>query len=673
MKHKSLIMLIMASTLLGGCVSVSEPSGDLPAEEKEEESFDPESIRAQDDFNGYVNAAYLCEADLDEYKGSYGSFALINKKVDEELDAIIKEIAEGDRASYEAGSNEQLIYDAYYQLLDASTGGSFMNEEDVADMLAMVDEIQNAASMDEYIDICGKLYTQWGADPIMGVDISTDLKDASSASISIRPFSDPTGHRLKEVCMAGEYGQAVASGFKKVLNDTGMDGEESKQRSVDDARLVIDIATATDIELVELISKDWGESMKLAKYKTKEEIDALCPNIGMDGILRSMGLGQLKAEGIYLWDEGQLSFIDSVLTDEYLKQWKDIAVYDYMCSIGDYLPKEYGGSPVLFSNDKYARDGLKYAFGRELGEEYAKRYYDEKAVEEVKQITDAIVDEYVYMIDDCEWLSDKGKSAIKTKLDNMLYFIGADEPHTVDPKDAALIGHSVFDTKHKLNIRDHKDRAEMLSSRVERNGFNNMAPQAVNACYAPDINSINITLAIMNEPFYSHEQSYWQNLGGIGAVVGHEISHAFDDHGMLFDMNGNYNPEWIPKEDREAFEKMAEHIKEYYSKKKILDVHPVDGELTLGENLADISGVDCILRLTQNNDQRKELFENYARIWASLTPKDSVLEQLYSDEHSPAIIRVNAVVPLFDQFYEIYDVKEGDAMYVAPEDRVTRW
>ena len=110
-----------------------------------------------------------------------------------------------------------------------------------------------------------------------------------------------------------------------------------------------------------------------------------------------------------------------------------------------------------------------------------------------------------------------------------------------------------------------------------------------------------------------------------------------------------------------------------YSEKKILDVHPVDGELTLGENLADISGVDCILRLTQNNDQRKELFENYARIWASLTPKDSVLSQLYSDEHSPAIIRVNAVVPLFDQFYEIYDVKEGDAMYVAPEDRVTRW
>ena len=213
----------------------------------------------------------------------------------------------------------------------------------------------------------------------------------------------------------------------------------------------------------------------------------------------------------------------------------------------------------------------------------------------------------------------------------------------------------------------------MLKEGVERNGFKQMPPQTVNACYSPDMNSINITAAIMNAPFYSKKQSYWENLGGIGAVVGHEISHAFDDHGMLYDMNGNYNPEWVPKEDREAFDRMAKAVEAYYSSQLILDVHPVDGELTLGENLADISGVDCILRLTENNEQRKELLENYARIWANISPKDNVLRQLYMDVHSPGIVRVNAVVSLFDPFYEIYDVKEGDAMYVAPEDRVKRW
>ena len=177
----------------------------------------------------------------------------------------------------------------------------------------------------------------------------------------------------------------------------------------------------------------------------------------------------------------------------------------------------------------------------------------------------------------------------------------------------------------------------------------------------------------MNAPFYSPDQSYWENLGGIGAVVGHEISHAFDNHGMMYDMNGNYDPSWIPDEDRKAFDEMASHIEEYYSRQKILEIHPVDGELTLGENLADISGVDCILRLTKTNEERKELLENYARVWACVSQKDGALAQLYSDVHSPAITRVNAVVALFDPFYEIYDVKEGDAMYVAPEERVTRW
>ena len=379
------------------------------------------------------------------------------------------------------------------------------------------------------------------------------------------------------------------------------------------------------------------------------------------------------ADGVYLWDEGQLSGIDSLLTEEHLNEWQDIAVMCYMKSIEDMLPKEYGGHPYLYSNDMLAKNMIKMLLPKELGEEYVRNYYDEDTVAAVVQITDAIVDEYIVMIDDCEWLSDEGKIAITAKLDNMLYFIGADEPHKIKAEDAKLIGHSVYETKHNFNMRAYKDNMKVLKDGVERNGFEMMAPQTVNACYSPDMNSINITAAIMNAPFYSPDQSYWENLGGIGAVVGHEISHAFDNHGMMYDMNGNYDPSWIPEEDRKAFEEMASHIEEYYSEQRVLDIHPVDGELTLGENLADISGVDCILRLTKNNEQRKELLENYARIWASVMPKDDVLGQLYMDEHSPAKVRVNAVVALFDPFYEIYDVKEGDAMYIAPEDRVTRW
>jgi predicted metalloendopeptidase len=270
-------------------------------------------------------------------------------------------------------------------------------------------------------------------------------------------------------------------------------------------------------------------------------------------------------------------------------------------------------------------------------------------------------------------LSDEGKELIIAKLNNMLFFIGADEPHEVDPEDADLIGETVFDTMHNINIRRYEDKIDKLTDGNERNGFIQMSPQTVNACYMPDINSINITLGIMSAPFYDRNNTYWQNLGGIGTVVGHEISHAFDNTGMLYDMYGNYAPDWIPECDRDAFDEMASHISDYYSGLTILDIHPVDGELTLGENLADISGVQCVLEIAENNEQRQQIFEQYALIWGYTMPKDSALDYLYLDVHSPNVIRVNAVVPLFDCFYEIYGVEEGDGMYVAPSDRVRRW
>lgn len=664
----------MSALLMAGCgAAVQEMPQDEGADTEEESAPDPASIRPQDDFNGYVNAEYLMNVDLEGHKGSYGSFEAVQDMVNERLDGIIEEIAGGDRDSYAPGSNEQLIYDVYYQTLDASTGGVFMNDEDIADMQATIAEIQNTGTIEEYLGLCGELYREWNVDPIFGLSIDSDMHNASAGSIWLQPFSDPGGQELKNLSVGGRMGQVAAMNYRIALIDGGMDAGEAKERSVATARMMIDIAQETDLELLEQVKRDWSVAMQTACYKTASEVDALCPNVGLKGILKTMGLPEDAAEGIYLWDEGQLSKLDSLLTQEHLREWQDIAFMCYRSSIGDMLPGEYGGQPVLYSNDKYALDTVKYVLARELGEEYVERYYDQQAVEEVNRIAGQITEEYKLMIAECDWLSDEGKGAIRAKLDNMLYFIGAEKPHTVDPEDAGMVGHSAYDTQHRINVRDYEKQMELLKSGIERDGYKNMAPQTVNACYSPDMNTISITPAIMNAPFYSPEQSYAENLGGIGAVIGHEISHAFDDQGMLYDMNGNYEPDWMPREDREAFDRMAAAVEEYYSRQMILKVHPVDGELTLGENLADISGVDCILRLTSTEEEQRELLENYARVWACITGKDSALGQLYMDVHSPSIIRVNAVVALFDPFYEIYDVKEGDAMYVSPEERVARW
>ncbi len=670
-RSKAAASLLAFVVLLSGCTMA--PPVTEETEETSVEVCDFEGIRAQDDFYGFINAENLLTCDIEDTHGMGGPVSEIDIEISDRLEGIIHEIVNGDRDSYGPGSNEQLIYDYYYQALEASTGGSFASEDDIAYVNDVISGILSVSTIDEYLTMCGDLYTNWGVDPIIGGGVDTDLANSSAGSVLLEPFSSPDGSPLENIGKGGTYAQVLASSIRMVLIDFGVDPEEAEQRSVADASLVLDIAYGTDIELIKALEEDFSESMNRALFRTNDEIDALCPNIGIDGFMKTLGMDGNPKDGVYIWDEGQLATIDSLLTDENLECWKDIAILRFVGEVVDYLPDELGGSEVLYENDYYAIRSVEQVLETELGEEYAERYLDEQTVEDVTNMAETIRNEYIVIISDCEWLSDEGKELIIAKLNNMLFFIGADEPHEVDPEDADLIGDTVFDTMHNINIRRYEDKIDKLTDGNERNGFIQMSPQTVNACYMPDINSINITLGIMSAPFYDRNNTYWQNLGGIGTVVGHEISHAFDNTGMLYDMYGNYAPDWIPECDRDAFDEMASHISDYYSGLTILDIHPVDGELTLGENLADISGVQCVLEIAENNEQRQQIFEQYALIWGYTMPKDSALDYLYLDVHSPNVIRVNAVVPLFDCFYEIYGVEEGDGMYVAPSDRVRRW
>ena len=670
-RSKAAASLLAFVILLSGCTMA--PPVTEETEETSVEVCDFEGIRAQDDFYGFINAENLLTCDIEDTHGMGGPVSEIDIEISDRLEGIIHEIVNGDRDSYAPGSNEQLIYDYYYQALEASTGGSFASEDDIAYVNDVISGIRGVSTIDEYLTMCGDLYTNWSVDPIIGGGVDTDLANSSAGSVLLEPFSSPDGSPLENIVKGGTYAQVLASSIRTVLIDFGVDSEEAEQRSVADASLVLDIAYGTDIELIKALEEDFSESMNRALFRTNDEIDALCPNIGIDGFMKTLGMDGNPKDGVYIWDEGQLATIDSLLTDENLECWKDIAILRFVREVVDYLPDELGGSEVLYENDYYAIRNVEQVLETELGEEYAERYLDEQTVEDVTNMAETIRDEYIVIISDCEWLSDEGKELIIAKLNNMLFFIGADEPHEVDPEDADLIGETVFDTMHNINIRRYEDKIDKLTDGNERNGFIQMSPQTVNACYMPDINSINITLGIMSAPFYDRNNTYWQNLGGIGTVVGHEISHAFDNTGMLYDMYGNYAPDWIPECDRDAFDEMASHISDYYSGLTILDIHPVDGELTLGENLADISGVQCVLEIAENNEQRQQIFEQYALIWGYTMPKDSALDYLYLDVHSPNVIRVNAVVPLFDCFYEIYGVEEGDGMYVAPSDSVRRW
>ena len=254
----------------------------------------------------------------------------------------------------------------------------------------------------------------------------------------------------------------------------------------------------------------------------------------------------------------------------------------------------------------------------------------------------------------------------------MTFFIGCGEKREPDPEEGKLFKDTLLQTMYSFSAYEMQKNFDSLFEENVYNGFDDMSPITVNACYVDETNSIVITAAIINDRVFNPDADYAWNLGAIGSIIGHEISHAFDSCGVLYDSHGNYSPNAMSESDINAFEEMQQMAIEYYDSFTVLGSH-VDGKLTLAENFADISGIQCVLAIAGDLESQKIALESYAGVWSALTSDTYAKELLETDPHSPSNIRVNAVVACFDVFYEIYDVKEGDPMYVDPDKRVRRW
>ena len=675
MKRKlatSVMATLLTAATLTGCVAQSVPAESESGET--EVAFDPASIKPGDDFYGYVNAENLLNSEVDSMTGSYGTFNTIQDTVNDQIEVIIRDVAAGDRSTYLLGSNEQLVYDAYHQLYDYTTdSGDYRESVDsyiTEDFLDAYSKIQAAGNYDELFDVVGAISNEYGVDVLIPSRVNINIYDADYNSLVLFHINMGMGKDFSEISLGTYEANNLQESIHKKLYAISGSYEESGDRATNLIYLLMELSGNTnyDVDDFENMNGNW------TSY-TNEEIDKLAPNIGSNGIYKMLGMTpeDNKSGEIVILDKEQFLYVDSLLTDENLQCFKDIAVCTLIDEYSMVLPSSLGGSDIVYSNDTSAIDLVNNLFSDRIGELYAAEYLDPKTVEDVTNMTQDIIDEYEILIGECEWMEPETKAGIIKKLENITLFIGADEPHEIDPSDASLIGDNVYETMKNTRADYRKSNIISLNEINDGNGFKNMYPQVVNACYNPSMNCINITLGIMNGTMYNPDASYATNMGGIGMVVGHELSHAFDSNCIDYDSEGNYNPNWICEDDREDYKALEEQFIEYYNTYTVLDVYHVDGELTLGENLADVSSIECILYIITDNDQRKEVLESYAINWAAITTDSDAMWLLEYDEHAPDRIRVNAVVSLFDCFYEIYDVKEGDSMYVAPENRIHRW
>ena len=312
-----------------------------------------------------------------------------------------------------------------------------------------------------------------------------------------------------------------------------------------------------------------------------------------------------------------------------------------------------------------------------IGELYAEKYFTEEAKQDVEKMVKDIIEVYRNRIQNLTWMSDETKQKALKKLDTMKIKIGYPDKWETAIDNAEIKsttdGGSYFTNMLSILAAQKEETLELQGTAVDKTQWM-MYPFTVNACYSAIQNDITFPAAILQAPMYDVNASYEQNLGGIGYIIAHEITHAFDNNGAKFDENGNA-ADWWTEEDYAAFNALCEDMIEFYDGEEGIPGIPMNGTLTLSENVADNGAVACITEIVAGleNPDFETLYKSMANCWASVANRAYYQYAAQADLHSADKLRVNRVLVNCDEFFETFDIGETDGMWVAPEDRVKIW
>lgn len=664
----AILSAVMALSLMGGCTDVTEEASDADTTSQTSAVETPiTELNAKDDFYGCINLDKLDSMEIGYGKVSNGSFDEAQDMIDERVESMIKEIGESNEA-FPEGSCEQLIHDIYvnYTKFENTCDSS---EDTFSAVFSKIDKAQNIS---ELMMTCAELYRDYGSCVLFKAETGMNRLDAKNYGVYVSGISGVyNSYSFEDMTKNTGTAISVKSFNESFLKALGADSQITEERAEDMVNIIMDVALNTDIEIM----KD-PMPIKYITAVTADEMNSIFTSFDFAEYMKTIGAKKLP-EVYYTIDKKQLEAINGVLTEENLTALKDYVKASFTSQYGYFLPEsmkhfrdKYFAMPKT-RREKLIIDEMNSRFYDIIGEAYAKRYTDEAVLETIERMCEDLRVSYYDLIGNAEWLSEGTRTLLKKKLGNLKFLIGAPVYDTDTAARAKLIGSDLLQTIINFNSEAVRDNLSHIGEKYSSD-IVGMPPHTVNACYDTN-NTITIPMGIILPPFFDIERSGAENYGALGTVIAHEMSHAFDSSCIAFDADGNYDPDWLPEADRLAFEEKMRLTEEYYSKFTIMDVYHIDGENTLGENFADLGGVECVMSVFSDDDDKKAVLESYAMLWCSLENDIYALEGLRYDVHSPATVRVNAVVSSCDDFYRLYDVKEGDGMYIAPEDRVSRW
>ena len=640
------------------------------------------SVRPQDDFYNFVNGSWMKTAVIPTDKSSWGSFNKLREDTDNNSMTILNSLL---KDKFTAGSEGKKIQDLYATYMNMDK----RNADGIAPIkgdLSKIEAIKTVADLQKYLIAA----TPQGENPFYGWGVQADLKNSKMNAVYLGDAAMGLGRDYyqkvneKNTETIAEYTKYVAS----MLHVLGYKNAE------DTAKKIVNF----EKEMAQTLftNEQIRDSNLFYNPKTATELKGLVKNVDLAGYLSKLGV---KYDKVIVGEINYYKNLDKFINQKNLPLIKDYMKFHLLSGSSSYLSKDLDDKKFAFygkylngqqeqrAQNKRAYELINGTLGEAFGKLYVEKYFPAEAKAQMVDLIGYLKMSFVQHIKGLNWMSDVTKEKALAKLNK--FTVKVAYPDTWKDYSKLAIssekdGGTLYKNLQNITAWQYQRDLDKIGKAVDKAEWG-MTPQTVNAYYNPLNNEIVFPAAILQPPFFNSNADAAVNFGGIGAVIGHEMTHGFDDSGAQFDAEGNLKDWWTP-EDKANFEKATKSLAAQYDKYEPVKGTFVNGTFTNGENIADLGGVNIAYDALQmylkdkgtpgiisgyTQDQR--FFLSWATVWRTKQTEKAIINQVKTNEHSPGLYRAFGPLVNTEAFYKAFEVKEGDKLYKKPEERIRIW
>jgi len=671
------ISFLVAVVALAACSQSPEKKGDKPV--AFDTSFIDSTVNPCENFYQYAIGGWRAANPVPETESRWMAFNILNEENRQKLLAIVDEVRLDKKAK--KGTDEQMIRDFYNAAMDTAAIDA-AGISGIEPILASIDAVN---SKEELMAIFGKLAPKGVKTPV-GLYIGTDSKNskmntvyASQSGLNL-PDRD---YYLQDNEKFADIRQAYVTHINKMFAMSGI--EETSGADI--------LALETKLAEISWSRLERRDPNKRYNKKNLKDWDATLDALPVEQIAKGRGFGAFDTIIV-----GQPSFFTSLndlIKSEDLAVWKNYMKWNTITGFANYLSSDLekedfafyrtklSGTTTMKPRNERVFGTMNGVLGEPLGKLFVKEYFDEESKAYMSNMIENLRSAYKDRIQALEWMSDATKEKAMKKLNAFTYKVGYPDEWE-DYSKLEIVDNSYI--QNILNAREfgYNEMLDKLGKPVDKTEWG-MSPQTVNAYYSPSNNEIVFPAGILQPPFFHKDFDHAINYGGIGAVIGHEFSHGFDDQGSKFDWDGNLNS-WWTDEDRAKFDKLAQKLGEQYDGYSPVDSMYVNGKMTMGENIADLGGVTLAYEALQKQYEgsmpdaidgfswQQRFFLGWANVWKGNIKEQELVKRLKTDVHSPAEYRVIGPLVNFEPYYEAFGTCEvGTGMHKHDSARIKIW